>query len=106
MMAVRRRLNWNKAIWDCECDACGGYLKKISRVSIVSCDHHRELNLPKYMSLFQCLRNFHQRRAFEQVELILQAALDPTIASSTRGELSRALPISTSYKQRYIECHG
>src|SRR5215510_1374585 len=38
-------------------------------------------NLPGYVGFFQFLRNFRQQNAFEQAELILQAALDPTIAS-------------------------
>jgi hypothetical protein len=38
-------------------------------------------NLTEYVGFFQFLRNFRQRNAFEQAELILQAALDPTIAS-------------------------
>src|SRR5207249_8273896 len=42
-------------------------------------------NLPGYVRFFQFLRNFRQRNAFEQAELILQAALDPAIASSARG---------------------
>ena len=33
---------------------------------------------------FQFLRNFRQQNAFEQAELILYAALDPTIASKAR----------------------
>jgi hypothetical protein len=37
-------------------------------------------NLPGYVGLFQFLRNFRQYNAFEQAELILQAALDPAIA--------------------------
>ena len=37
-------------------------------------------NLPGYVGFFQFLRNFRQRNAFEQTELILQAALDPAIA--------------------------
>jgi transposase len=37
-------------------------------------------NLPGYVGFFQFLRNFRQRNAFEQAELILQAALDPAIA--------------------------
>ena len=46
-----------------------------------------KLNLPGYVSFFQFLRNVRQRNAFEQAELILQAALDPTIASrARRGE--------------------
>jgi hypothetical protein len=32
-------------------------------------------------SVFQFLRNFHQLTAFEQAEMILYAALDPSIAS-------------------------
>ena len=44
-------------------------------------------NLPGYVGFFQFLRNFRQRNAFEQAELILQAALDPAIASrAKRGE--------------------
>ena len=44
-------------------------------------------NLPGYVGFFQFLRNFRQLNAFEQAELILQAALDPTIAS--RGQKGR-----------------
>jgi transposase-like protein len=44
-------------------------------------------HLPGYLGFFQFLRNMRQRNAFEQAELILQAALDPTIASrARRGE--------------------
>jgi transposase-like protein len=44
-------------------------------------------NLPGYVGFFQFLRNVRQRNAFEQAELILQAALDPAIASrAKRGE--------------------
>src|SRR5499427_6846633 len=46
-----------------------------------------KLNLPGYVGFFQFLRNFRQLNAFEQAELILQAALDPTIASrAKKGE--------------------
>jgi ISXO2 transposase-like protein len=41
-------------------------------------------NLPGYLGFFQFLRNLHQQNAFEQAELILQAALDPAIASRAR----------------------
>src|SRR2546423_1507262 len=41
-------------------------------------------NLPGYVGFFQFLRNFRQYNAFEQAELILRAALDPTIANSAR----------------------
>jgi transposase-like protein len=41
-------------------------------------------NLPGYVGFFQFLRNFRQQNAFEQAELILYAALDPTIASKAR----------------------
>ena len=45
-------------------------------------------NLPGYVGFFQFLRNFCQRNAFEQAELILRAALDPAIASrANKGEL-------------------
>jgi hypothetical protein len=43
-----------------------------------------KFNLPGYVGFFQFLRNFRQQNAFEQVELILHAALDPTIASKAR----------------------
>ena len=47
-------------------------------------------NLPGYLGFFQCLRNVRQRNAFEQAELILQAALDPAMASrARRGEFVR-----------------
>jgi transposase-like protein len=49
-------------------------------------------NLPGYVRFFQFLRNFRQRNAFEQAELILHAALDPAIASSARrGEFVKHL---------------
>ena len=41
-------------------------------------------NLPGYLAFFQFLRKMRQRNTFEQAELILQAALDPTIASKAR----------------------
>jgi hypothetical protein len=45
-------------------------------------------NLPRYVGFFQFLRNFRQYNACEQAELILQAALDPTIARmAKKGEL-------------------
>jgi transposase-like protein len=43
-----------------------------------------KMNLPGYVGFFQFLRNFRQRNALEQAELILQAALDPAIARRTR----------------------
>ncbi len=49
-------------------------------------------NLPGYVGFFQFLRNFRHQNAFEQVELILQAALDPTVASrARRGEFVKCL---------------
>jgi transposase-like protein len=46
-----------------------------------------KFNLPGYVGFFQFLRNFRQRNACEQAELILQAALDPAIASrAKKGE--------------------
>src|SRR5262249_12696650 len=49
-------------------------------------------NLPGYVGFFQFLRNMRQQNAFEQAELILQAALDPTVASrARRGEFVRCL---------------
>jgi len=44
-----------------------------------------KFNLPGYVGFFQFLRNFRQQNAFEQAELILRAALDPTIARRARG---------------------
>jgi transposase-like protein len=43
-----------------------------------------KFNLPGYVGFFQFLRNFRQQNAFEQAELILHAALDPTIVSKAR----------------------
>ena len=51
-----------------------------------------KMNLPGYVGFFQFLRNFRQQNAFEQAELILYAALDPTIASKARkGDFVRCL---------------
>jgi hypothetical protein len=48
--------------------------------------------LPGYVGFFQFLRNFHQLTAFEQAEMILYAALDPTIASrAKKGEFVTGL---------------
>jgi transposase len=43
-----------------------------------------KVNLPGYVGCFQFLRNFRQRNALEQAELILRAALDPAIARRAR----------------------
>jgi hypothetical protein len=44
-------------------------------------------NLPGYVGFLQFLRNFHQLTAFEQAEMIVYAALDPTVASrAKKGE--------------------
>ena len=49
-------------------------------------------NLPGYVGFFQFLRNFRQQNACEQAELILRAALDPTIArKARRGEFVRCV---------------
>jgi hypothetical protein len=51
-----------------------------------------KLNLPGYLGFFQFLRNFRSQNAFEQTALILQAALDPSVASKARkGEFVRWL---------------
>ena len=48
--------------------------------------------LPGYVGFFQFLRNFSQRTAFEQAEMILYAALDPAIASkASKGDFVRYL---------------
>jgi hypothetical protein len=49
-------------------------------------------NLPGYVGCLQFLRNCHQLTAFEQAEMILYAALDPTVASKAReGDFVRCL---------------
>ena len=49
-------------------------------------------NLPGYVGFFQFLRNFRHQTAFEQAEMILCAALDPSIASRARkGEFVKCL---------------
>ena len=49
-------------------------------------------NLPGYVRFFQFLRNFRHQNACEQAEMILYAALDPSIARRARkGELVRCL---------------
>ena len=49
-------------------------------------------NLPGYVGFFQFLRNFRSQTAFEQAEMILCAALDPSIACRARkGEFVRCL---------------
>ena len=51
-----------------------------------------KINLPGYVGFFQFLRNFRHQNAFEQAELILHAALDPTLASKARkGDFVRWL---------------
>lgn len=41
-------------------------------------------NLPGYVGFFQFLRNFYQKSAFEQAEMILQAALNPSITTQAK----------------------
>ncbi|HZC03568.1 MAG TPA: IS1595 family transposase [Gammaproteobacteria bacterium] len=49
-------------------------------------------NLPGYVGFFQFLRNSRYQHAFEQAEMILQAALDPSVASKARkGEFVTCL---------------
>jgi transposase-like protein len=49
-------------------------------------------NLPGYVGFFQFVRNFRHQNAFKQAELILQAALDPAVASRARqGEFVKRL---------------
>jgi hypothetical protein len=48
--------------------------------------------LPGYLGFFQFLRNSRQLTAFEQAELILYAALAPSVASRARqGEFVKCL---------------
>ena len=59
-----------------------------------------KINLPGYVGFFQFLRNFRQYNACEQAELILQAALDPTIASrAKKGEFVTCFDPFDLYKQ-------
>jgi transposase-like protein len=49
-------------------------------------------NLPGYLGFFQFLRNFRHLTAFEQAEMILYAALDPSVASKAKkGEFVKWL---------------
>jgi hypothetical protein len=49
-------------------------------------------NLPGSVGFLQCLRNFRHQTAFEQAELILRAALGPSMASRARkGAFVRCL---------------
>jgi hypothetical protein len=58
-----------------------------------------KFNLPGYVGFFQFLRNFRHQNAYEQAELILQAALDPAIARrASRENLSCVLTPLTFYK--------
>jgi transposase-like protein len=51
-----------------------------------------KMNLPGYLGFFQFLRNFRSQNAFEQAELILHAALDPSVASKARkGDFARLM---------------
>jgi len=49
-------------------------------------------NLPGYIGFFQFLRNFRSLNAFQQSEVILHAALDPSIASKAKvGEFVKLI---------------
>jgi hypothetical protein len=51
--------------------------------------------LPGYLGFFQFLRNVRHQNAFEQADLILQAALDPIIAGrARRGEFVKRFHLS------------
>jgi transposase-like protein len=51
-----------------------------------------KMNLPGYLGFFQFLRNYCQLTACEQAELILYAALDPSVASKAKlGEFVKCL---------------
>jgi transposase-like protein len=51
-----------------------------------------KMNLPGYLGFFQFLRNFRQLTAFEQAELILYAALDPSVADKAKlGEFVKCV---------------
>jgi transposase-like protein len=68
----------------CLCSLLKPYLRVFRGLS--------KTNLPGYVGFFQCLRNVRQQNACEQAELILRAALDPTIArKARRGEFVRCI---------------
>ena len=71
---ARGEVHENRA--ECLCSLLKPYLRIFRGVS--------KFNLPGYVGFFQFLRNFRQHNAFEQAELILRAALEPTIASRAR----------------------
>ena len=49
-------------------------------------------HLPGDVGCFQCVRTVRPQNAFEQAELILQAAVDPAVASrASRGEFVQCL---------------
>ena len=74
---ARGEVHENRA--ECLCSLLKPYLRIFRGVS--------KFNLPGYVGFFQFLRNFRQHNAFEQAELILRAALEPTIASrASKGE--------------------
>jgi transposase-like protein len=51
-----------------------------------------KLNLPGYLGFFQFLRNVRHQNAFEQAEMILHAALDPSVANQARkGDFGKCL---------------
>jgi hypothetical protein len=76
----RRRIPQNASNKNCD----KTYLRAFRGVS--------KTNLPGYVGFFQFLRNFHQLTAFEQAEMILYAALDPSIASKAKkGEFVKCL---------------
>jgi hypothetical protein len=48
--------------------------------------------LPGYVGCFQCLRTLHHLTAFEQAEMMLDAALDPASASrASQGNVGTCL---------------
>ena len=79
---VRGDVHENRA--ECLFSLLKSYLRVFRGVS--------KTNLPGYLGFFQFLRNFHQLTAFEQAEMILYAALEPSIASKAKkGEFVKCL---------------
>src|SRR5215470_7907924 len=69
---------------ECLCSLLKLYLRGFRGLS--------KTNLPGYVGFFQFLRNFRQQNTCEQTELILRAALDPTMASrAKRGDFVKYL---------------
>ena len=74
--------------------SCKSFKINHARRKVWNCKfpHVSTVMWPSSVGFFQFLRNFHQLTAFEQAEMILYAALDPSIASKAKkGEFVKCL---------------